>query len=425
MYLRFLELTNHEETEGMNYRKFMVLPIAMIVMFAAAQVFAADVNELERRLNIVSEELDRMKGSGSAGGGHSKTSVHGYGETHFSAQPETDTKIDQHRFVIGVHSEITDWIHLNAEIDFEHAAQKLEFEFGQIDFLLSDGLNLRGGVMLMPMGNLNEFHEPNKFFTPERPDYHSKLIPTTWQQAGLGLFGAQGDISYRFYVVNALQALDETRSFQNDSFVRKGRSQINEISAGNAAVVGRVEKKQPGGQAGLSFYSGNSSGDYIDEGGNVTMLEFDYKTKRGAYDLDFGVFKGWIADSTELNAACDDGVSGTACDGDIPEEAFGLLATFAVHLPELMGKAVTYDLIPFVQYQKIKPQDAVGGGATDSPKANWDVLTIGASYMPHPHVAIKTAWRTNYYGGTEATGAAFGDAGTSGTYWDLALAYQY
>ena len=411
----------------MNYRKFLALPIAMIMMFATAPVFAADVNELERRLNIVSEELDRMKGSGSSGGGHSKTSVHGYGETHFSAQPGTDTKIDQHRFVIGVHSEITDWIHLNAEIDFEHAASAMEFEFGMLDFLVSDELNFRAGVMLMPMGNLNEFHEPNKFFTPERPDYHSKLIPTTWQQAGLGMFGGTGDISYRVYLVNALQSLDGSRSFNNSSFVRSGRSQITGISAGNAAVAGRIEKKQPGGQAGFSFYTGDSTADYIEKGGNVTMIEFDYKTKRGALDLDFVVFKGWIADTQEINDACGAAYAAdSACDSDAPAEAFGLLATFAVHLPELMGKAVTYDVIPFIQYQKVRPQDVVGDGASASDKANWDVLTVGASYMPHPHVAIKTAWRTNYYGGTEASGSPrFGTAGTSGTYWDLALAYQY
>ena len=107
----------------MNYRKLITVPIAMIMLFVAVPGFAADVNELERRLNIVSDELDRIKNSGGSGGGlASRTSVHGYGEVHWAAAIEdSSSKVDHHRFVIGVHSELTNWIHLYAEIDFEHA----------------------------------------------------------------------------------------------------------------------------------------------------------------------------------------------------------------------------------------------------------------------------------------------------------------
>ena len=167
----------------MDFRKFLTLPLAVFVLFAAVPGFAVEVNELERRLDIVSEELDRLKNSSGGSGIANRTTVHGYGETLWKAGTDDGAQVDQHRFVIGVHSEISEWIHLNAEIDFEHAATELEFEFGHLDFLVSQQLNFRAGTMLMPMGNLNEFHEPNNFFTVERPDYHSKLIPTTWQQA--------------------------------------------------------------------------------------------------------------------------------------------------------------------------------------------------------------------------------------------------
>ena len=117
----------------MDLRKLLMVSLAAVFFFAAVPGFAADVNELERRLDIVSEELDRLKSSGGSGGGIAhRTSVHGYGEMHWSAIEGTQANVDQHRFVIGVHSEITNWIHLNAEIDFEHAAQTLEFEFGYL-----------------------------------------------------------------------------------------------------------------------------------------------------------------------------------------------------------------------------------------------------------------------------------------------------
>ena len=407
----------------MDFRKFLIAPLAVFVLLAAVPGFAADVNELERRLDIMSDELDRVKNSSGGSGIAHRTSVHGYGEIHWVDDPDGDYTVDQHRFVIGVHSELNSWIHLNAEIDFEHAAQELEFEFGHLDFLVSNALNFRAGTMLMPMGNLNEFHEPNNFFTVERPEYHSKLIPTTWSQAGFGIHGSQGDLSYRVYLTNAVQSVNDSRDFNDDSFIRSGREQLNYSEVGNIALSGRLEKKAPGGQAGFSFYTGGSTGSYIPEDGQTTIIELDYKTKRGALDLDFGIFKGWVEDTKEINDACDR--DDVACGGDVPASAFGFIMTAGVHVPELMGKNTIHDFIPFIQYQKIRPQDVVGDNATVSPKANWDVFTVGVSYKPIDKVAIKLAAITKYYGGTEVANAMYGDAGTTGSSFNMGVAYQY
>ena len=408
----------------MDFRKFLTVPLAVFVLFAVVPGFAADVNELERRLDIVSEELDRMKNSSGGSGIAHRTSVHGYGETHWIDDPDGDYTVDQHRFVIGVHSELTDWIHLNAEIDFEHAAQELEFEFGHLDFLVSNALNFRAGTMLMPMGNLNEFHEPNNFFTVERPDFHVNLIPSTWQQAGFGIHGAQGDYSYRLYLTNAVQSMNDTLDFNDDTFIRKGRSQINKVEVGNIAISARLEKKAPGGQAGFSFYTGGSTGSLITQDGQTTIVVADYKTKRGALDLDFGIFKGWVADTLEINAACGT-MASAACGGDVPQSAFGLLMTAGVHVPEMMKMNTIHDIIPFIQYQKIRPQDEVGDGATVVPQSNYDVFTVGVAYKPDPKVALKANYVTKYYGGTEAANARYGDAGSSGSAFNMAVAYQY
>ena len=396
----------------------------MIMLFVAVPGFAADVNELERRLNIVSDELDRLKNSSGGSGFANRTTVHGYGETLWKAGTDDGAQVDQHRFVIGIHSEISDWIHLNAEIDFEHAASALEFEFGHLDFLVSQQLNFRAGTMLMPMGNLNEFHEPNNFFTVERPDFHVNLIPSTWQQAGFGIHGAQGDYSYRLYLTNAVQSMNDTLDFNDDTFIRKGRSQINKVEVGNIAISARLEKKAPGGQAGFSFYTGGSTGSLITQDGQTTIVVADYKTKRGALDLDFGIFKGWVEDTLEINTACGT-MASAACGGDVPQSAFGLLMTAGVHVPEMMKMNTIHDIIPFIQYQKIRPQDEVGDGATYVPQSNYDVFTVGVAYKPDPKVALKANYVTKYYGGTEAANARYGDAGSSGSAFNMAVAYQY
>ena len=410
----------------MAFKKLLMVALATVFLFGAVPGFAADVSELERRLDIVSDELDRMKSSGGSGGIAHRTSVHGYGESHWNMVEDDGAKVDHHRFVLGVHSEITDWIHLNMEMDFEHAMKTLEFEFAHLDFMVSDNLNFRGGTMLMPMGNLNEFHEPNLFYTAERPNFHKYLIPTSWQQAGGGIFGSSGDISYRLYLVNALQSLgDNGRLFELGEGVRGGRTDIKGIKVGDLAVTGRVEYKQPGGQAGFSLYTGNSTGGRINQGGNVTMIVADYKTKRGAFDVDLGVTKTWIEDTKEINAACGDGTN-SSC-SDVPQSLFGLLGTFAVHVPELMGNKTTHDVIAYVQYQKLRPYDKMeegGLGAANHAK-NYDVLAFGAAYMPHPKVALKATFGINYYDGEKGTNINPGKPGTTKSYFDLALGYQY
>ncbi len=409
----------------MNLRKVIPLFITLAFMLLTLPAFAADVSELERRLNIVSEELDRVKSSSGGGGIAHRTTVHGYGEMHLRAGAEdASSKIDFHRFVIGVHSEITDWIHLNVEIDFEHAGQTIEWELGYLDFLLSDSFNFRTGTVLMPMGNLNEFHEPNLFYSVERPDFHKILMPSSWQQTGAGIFGAQGDISYRLYLTNALQSLgDNGRKFANTDFVRSGRTDVKGIEVGNVAVSGRLEKKQPGGQLGFSFYYGGSTGGRIAEDGAVTIIMADYKTKRGPWDIDLGVFKGSVEDAIEINAACDEGIVGSDCE-DVPKSAFGLLGTFAVHLPELMGKKTTHDVIAFIQYQKLRPNDEHDGESYAAGK-NYDVLAFGLSYMPSPKVALKATYGTNYYDGEASPGAKAGATGTNYNYFDIGMAFQY
>ena len=70
-------------------------------------------------------------------------------------------------------------------------------------------------------------------------------------------------------------------------------------------------------------------------------------------------------------------------------------------------------------------EDEVGDGATGVDKSNWEVLQIGFAQKPDPNVAFKAGYRINYYGGTEASGASPGDAGTSKTYFNFGLGYQY
>jgi len=112
-------------------------------------------------------------------------SFHGYGEIHFNNSLEDGgtAKMDFHRMALGWMVPLSETIIFDGEIDFEHAATELELEYAKIDFLFNEAFNLRAGAMLMPIGSLNEFHEPVNYYSVERPYLHKYIIPTSQIQA--------------------------------------------------------------------------------------------------------------------------------------------------------------------------------------------------------------------------------------------------
>ena len=241
----------------MKQRLGYLVLMALTFLLVAAPGYSTSTEELEKKIDLLADEVDDLKNRGFGAGtsDHNRVSVHGYGELHFGQNTENGgATLDNHRFVIGVHALLTDWIHLNAEIDFEHAAQELEFEFGYLDFLLKPAFNVRAGVLLAPVGLLNEFHEPNLFWTVERPLLQVRMIPTTWTVAGAGIFGTPMDgVNYRVFAVGSLQSVEKTgasagsgnggggsaSSFSNDG-IRGGRHQINKAIAEDFSIFARV-----------------------------------------------------------------------------------------------------------------------------------------------------------------------------------------
>ena len=111
----------------------------------------------------------------------------------------------------------TDSILFNAEIEFEHATTgstksssgggSVSVEFAYLDFLLRDWANIRAGLVLVPMGFLNEIHEPVSYFGVNRPDIERQIIPSTWRENGVGIHGTLYEqVDYQAFVINGFNA---------------------------------------------------------------------------------------------------------------------------------------------------------------------------------------------------------------------------
>ena len=113
----------------------------------------------------------------------------------------------------------------------------------------------RGGLLLLPMGLVNEFHEPNVFLGAIRPQTEKRIIPTTWRENGAGVVGSYGPLNFRTYVVNGFDAY----GFSSDGF-RGGRQKGSKAKAANMAIVARADLTPTAGVFfGGSVYRGGSA----------------------------------------------------------------------------------------------------------------------------------------------------------------------
>ena len=169
----------------------------------------------------------------------------GYMDFHFNKADGEDGVLDFHRFVLLFNHSFSSRVRFVGELELEHAlvegleeAGELELEQAYVDFLLSRALNVRAGMLLMPVGIINERHEPPVFNGVERPFVDTVIVPSTWFDVGAGVHGELGrGWRYRAYVVAPLNALE----FTADEGIRGGRQKGAEANVRNVAYTARAE----------------------------------------------------------------------------------------------------------------------------------------------------------------------------------------
>jgi len=243
----------------------------------------------EERLTITTDYLDEIAEGRSGTTAKPRTTVGGYGELHYNDVDARDADgdyqmIDFHRLVTFVGHEFTDRIRFFSEIEIEHALVEdtddgsspgeLEIEQAFIEFDLSDQYVARTGLFLLPVGILNETHEPETFYGVERNDVESIIIPATWWEAGAAAGGRYGNgLSWDFAVTSGL-AIPATGS--NAFRVRSGRQKVAEANADSPAFTGRVKYTGLPGlelSATVQYQEDASqvSGDGLDDGTLVSL----------------------------------------------------------------------------------------------------------------------------------------------------------
>ncbi|GIW47325.1 MAG: hypothetical protein KatS3mg078_1202 [Deltaproteobacteria bacterium] len=380
------------------------------------------IEEIERRLEILAEEIQDIKSAAvveeptyerafGLGPAASKVyrinrglSIAGYGELAVSQfREDEDNIIDAQRLILYAGYKFNDRIIFNSEIEFEHGTTEenlderegsVSVEFASLDFLINDYFNLRGGLLLVPFGIINEVHEPTTFFGVLRPDVERFVIPTTWRESGAGIFGEVSDIipgtlSYRAYVINSLDSRGFSASGNRDARPSGNRARFNDF-----AFVSRLEYDPfPGIKFGGSWFIGQTgqnervNGEKID--GLFQMYEADMQLLWKGLEARALFVYSFLDDADLINI--NNGLEG---DESVGDEQFGWYVEAGYNLFSLVdwGEYLQY-FAPFIRFEKFDTQKSVPAGFTRNPANDRQTLTLGFSYKPIPQVVIKADYQ--------------------------------
>jgi hypothetical protein len=318
-----------------------------------------------------------------------RTQLSGYMEFHYNKPQFLDGTLDFHRFVLLVTHRYSDRLRFVGELEVAHAfvegleeAGELELEQAYIDFSLSRAFNVRGGMMLVPVGIINERHEPPVFYGVERPLVDTALVPSTWFDIGVGIHGEVGrGWRYRAFVMPPLNAA----RFTAEEGLRDGRQKGSRANMGRAAGTARVEYVgTPGLTVGVSAWSGQSGFEFRPRFDvPVRLIEADVRYSRDRLELRGQAVSIAVRNTDLLN----DAVGRTV--GVDPNVARAMRGGYLEAGYRVVSGARWGDLGAFVRYENVDTQWRMAPGYLPLPEFDRESWVFGATYWPDPDIALK------------------------------------
>ncbi len=246
-------------------------------------------------------------------------------------------------------------------------------------------------MVLIPVGFLNELHEPPVFHGARRNSVETAILPSTWREVGVGLFGETGPFQWRTSAVASLSSL----GFAANG-IREGRQQGSDSLAEDLALTGRLDfTGVPGLIFGASFFTGNTGqgaavgGRRI--GGRLNLFDLHLQYERRGLQV-----RGLYVKSTLDDAALIDEQNGLSGRDSVGERQRGWFLEGAYDVMTLRP-AGQWSVIPFVRYERLNPQDRVPAGFEKDPSLDQAIWTAGLGVKPLTNVVLKAdyQWLSN------------------------------
>ncbi|MCT4698969.1 porin [Tenacibaculum haliotis] len=320
--------------------------------------------------------------------------VGGYAEVHYNRATGQNAMLDVHRMVMLLGYKFNERTQFITEIEFEHV-KEVYIEQAFLQYTLTDNLNLRAGLMLVPMGIVNEYHEPTTFNGVERPSMDKSIVPSTWREIGLGISGRWDEASLRYqaYMFNGFVSDNNGKFLGGKNGFRNGRQKGAESMMNNVNFSGKVDYYGvPGLRLGLSGYFGRTQSEQAIEnidGSDVgiAMVGFDARYAYQRFTARGQFIHASISDSKEYNEYYST-VSGSTVDLGSALQGWYVETAY-----NLLPQDKKQQLFAFARYEDYNTHASTDGGLAKNLAYDRNELTFGLTYKVAPGAAFKADYQ--------------------------------
>jgi hypothetical protein len=358
----------------MKYLKITLFSILVGfgTMFSQSESIEESITEQAAAQNAAQKLFDE--------GTSNKLTIGGYGEIHSNHPENGNGKVDVHRLVTLFGYKFNDKVQFISEIEFEHV-KEVYVEQAFMSYSITDNLNLRAGLMLIPMGIVNEYHEPTTFNGVERPGMDKSIVPSTWREIGFGINGRldNASIKYQAYIFNGFSS----NGLGGSNGLRSGRQKGAEAMFNESNLSTRIDYYGIGNlKVGFSGYFGNTNVDVDSDAPKVgiSMVGFDARYTNNRFGARGQYITASISDTEDYNTYYESNL-GSKLAGYYVEASYNLLET---------SKTEKLDL--FARYSNYDTHASVAGSLVANHAYDRNVLTTGLTW----HVADGAAFKMDY-----------------------------
>ncbi len=373
-------------------RKFILL--ASMFLISGTLLFAQSDSSLNNIYFNSAEKMLMTKGNLKIGG---------YGGVHYNQPLSSEThengKLDVHRFVMMMGYQFNSRTQFVTELEFEHV-KEIYVEQAFLQYELNDFMNLRAGLILTPMGIVNEYHEPTVYHGVERPALDHDIVPSTWREIGVGFYGLvlPASLKYQVYMMNGFNSFDGQAQIGGDDGLRGGRQKAAKsfVSAPNLAA--KVEYFGIRGlNLGLAGYFGKTQStlyDGIQKDDDIamatadssvvgmSMIGADARYSRNGWNVAAQLYYTGLSNTEEYNEFTADKGG-----GNLGSSMFGYY--FDLGYDVLRNTDRPEQLIPFVRYSNFDTHRSVPANITRNDAYQRDIITTGLSLYLDKGAVLK------------------------------------
>jgi hypothetical protein len=276
----------------MNKKYLLILFVCIIAETAFAQIDPSLLRRIPKDTSGNKLNMDALYNRPFLQLGKLPVALGGYVEANYQYLQENGIteghQFQVRRLSLFVSSSISNRIKFLSEIEFEDGAKEISVEFASVDFEFNPLLNLRGGIVLNPIGAFNQNHDGPKWEFVDRPIAATQMLPATFSNAGFGLYGKKYNkdwaFAYEVYLTNGFNDLIINNA-ENKTFLpatKEDPDRFEESFNGSPLFTGKIAiRNNKIGELGVS-YMGGVYNKYEDDG-----LTLDVKRRVNVFALDF------------------------------------------------------------------------------------------------------------------------------------------